>query len=199
MAIAIVVLQTGERVITDLQEVREENKEDGKPICLMFVRPYNLNVESTDQAVVNQEVQVRFSKWLPYSSDTQFKIPFVSVMAVGTADPGLSQAYAQTVEQAVAAEQAATKQQAVPAAAATGVVPAGTGFQGNPEEQGLTAGGVFMDDPNYIPQEEYQDPNQHDNSIPGIQYPEDGTTPDGGVDPDFENLSDEPHDKVTTT
>ena len=56
-----------------------------------------------------------------------------------------------------------------------------------------------MDDPNYIPQEEYQDPNQHDNSIPGIQYPEDGTTPDGGVDPDFENLSDEPHDKVTTT
>ena len=36
MAIAIVVLQTGERVITDLQEVREDNKEDGKPICLML-------------------------------------------------------------------------------------------------------------------------------------------------------------------
>ena len=188
MAIAIVVLQTGERVITDLQEVREENKEDGKPVCLMFVRPYNLNVESTDQAVVNQEVQVRFSKWLPYSSDTQFKIPFVSVMAVGTADPGLSQAYAQTVEQAVAAEQAATQQQAVPAAAETGVVPAGTGFQGKPEEQGLTAGGVFMDDP-----------NQNDSSIPGIQYPEDSVMPDGSVDPDREMLDMTEDDKNTTT
>lgn len=199
MAIAIVVLQSGERVITDLQEVREENKEDGKPVCLMFVRPYNLNVESTDQAVVNQEVQVRFSKWLPYSSDTQFKIPFASVMAVGTADPGLSQAYAQTVEQAVAAEQSATQQQAVPAAATTGVVPAGTGFQGKPEEQGIAPGGVPMDDPNYVPPEEFNDPNQHDNSIPGIQYPEDAVMPDGSVDPDREMLDMTEHDKDTTT
>ena len=126
MAIAIAVLQTGERVITELQEVREDNKADGKPICLMFVRPYILNVEGTDDATVNQEVQVRFSKWLPYSSDTQFKIPFASVMAVGTADPGLSQAYNQTVQQAVAAEDAAKgqTQQVEQVAADTGMVPA---------------------------------------------------------------------------
>ena len=105
MAIAIAVLQTGERVITELQEVREDNKEDGKPICLMFVRPYTLNTESVSNEA-NQEVQVRFSKWLPYSSDTQFKIPFASVMAVGTADPGLGQAYTNTVQQAIAAEDA---------------------------------------------------------------------------------------------
>ena len=109
MAIAIAVLQTGERVITELQEVREENKEDGKPICLMFVRPYILNTESVNNEA-NQEVQVRFSKWLPYSSDTQFKIPFASVLAVGTADPGLGQAYNNTVQQAVAAEDAAKGQ-----------------------------------------------------------------------------------------
>tara|TARA_B100001094_G_C17713791_1_gene568619 strand:+ start:64 stop:504 length:441 start_codon:yes stop_codon:yes gene_type:complete len=109
MAIAIAVLQTGERVITELQEVREDNKEDGKPICLMFVRPYILNTESVNTDA-NQEVQVRFSKWLPYSSDTQFKIPFASVMAVGTADPGLGQAYTNTVQQAVAAEDAAKGQ-----------------------------------------------------------------------------------------
>ena len=126
MAIAIAVLQTGERVITELQEVREDNKEDGKPICLMFVRPYILNVEGTDDATVNQEVQVRFSKWLPYSSDTQFKIPFASVMAVGTADPGLSQAYNQTVQQAVAAEDAVKGQAQVAkeVTADTGMVPA---------------------------------------------------------------------------
>ena len=126
MAIAIAVLQTGERVITELQEVREDNKEDGKPICLMFVRPYILNTESVSNEA-NQEVQVRFSKWLPYSSDTQFKIPFASVMAVGTADPGLAQAYNNTVQQAVAAEDAARAQQTPPpeqVAADTGMVPA---------------------------------------------------------------------------
>jgi len=126
MAIAIAVLQTGERVITELQEVREDNKEDGKPICLMFVRPYILNTESVSNDA-NQEVQVRFSKWLPYSSDTQFKIPFASVMAVGTADPGLAQAYNNTVQQAVAAEDAARAQQTPPpeqVAADTGMVPA---------------------------------------------------------------------------
>tara|TARA_B100000427_G_scaffold267676_1_gene233424 strand:+ start:49 stop:504 length:456 start_codon:yes stop_codon:yes gene_type:complete len=126
MAIAIAVLQTGERVITELQEVREDNKEDGKPICLMFVRPYILNTESVNTDA-NQEVQVRFSKWLPYSSDTQFKIPFTSVMAVGTADPGLGQAYNNTVQQAVAAEDAARAQQTPPpeeVSADTGMVPA---------------------------------------------------------------------------
>ena len=125
MAIAIAVLQTGERVITELQEVREDNKEDGKPICLMFVRPYILNTESVSNEA-NQEVQVRFSKWLPYSSDTQFKIPFASVMAVGTADPGLAQAYTNTVQQAIAAEDAAKAEtpQAEQVAADTGMVPA---------------------------------------------------------------------------
>ena len=125
MAIAIAVLQTGERVITELQEVREDNKEDGKPICLMFVRPYILNTESVSNEA-NQEVQVRFSKWLPYSSDTQFKIPFSSVMAVGTADPGLGQAYTNTVQQAIAAEDAAKAEtpQAEQVAADTGMVPA---------------------------------------------------------------------------
>ena len=123
MAIAIAVLQTGERVITELQEVREDNKEDGKPICLMFVRPYILNTESVNNEA-NQEVQVRFSKWLPYSSDTQFKIPFASVMAVGTADPGLAQAYNNTVQQAVAAEDAARGQTPVVTEADTGMVPA---------------------------------------------------------------------------
>ena len=125
MAIAIAVLQTGERVITELQEVREDNKEDGKPICLMFVRPYILNTESVSNEA-NQEVQVRFSKWLPYSSDTQFKIPFTSVMAVGTADPGLGQAYTNTVQQAIAAEDAAKAEtpQAEQVAADTGMVPA---------------------------------------------------------------------------
>ena len=61
MANAIVVLAgTGERVICDLQEVREGDKEDGKPICLIMIRPYTLQLEPADpSAPGGQEVQVR--------------------------------------------------------------------------------------------------------------------------------------------
>ena len=122
MANAIVVLNsTGEKIICDLQEVREDNKEDGKPVCLVMIRPYTLQLESADPSSPGgQEVQVRFNKWLPYSVDTQFKIPFAAVLAVGTVDPGLEQAYAQTVAQAIAAEEAQVAAQAP--AAETGFV-----------------------------------------------------------------------------
>ena len=125
MANAIVVLAgTGERVICDLQEVREGDKEDGKPICLIMIRPYTLQLEPADpSAPGGQEVQVRFNKCLPYSIDTQFKIPFSALTCVGAVDPGLEDAYTQTVAQAVAAEQAQVEASAAAAAAETGFVP----------------------------------------------------------------------------
>lgn len=124
MSIAIVVLQTGERVITDLQEVRENDAEDGKPICLLMVRPYTLNLEKTVGEPSAQEVQVRFSKWLPYSSDTQFRVSFSSVLAVGSADTGLIEAYSQTVEQAIAVESTASQTSVEQLSAETSVVSA---------------------------------------------------------------------------
>jgi hypothetical protein len=124
MANAIVVLQsTGERIICDLQELREGDEQDGKPICLMMVRPYTLTIEKSQELGPNgQDVQVRFNKWLPFSSDTQFKIPFAGVLAVGQVDAGLSQAYVQTVNQAEEQERMAAEQYATPAAD-TGFVP----------------------------------------------------------------------------
>ena len=124
MAESIVVLQMGERVITDLQEVRENNDPEGKPICLVMIRPYILSVEKTVGDPTNQEVQVRFSKWLPYSVDTQFKIPFSAIVSVGQPDGGLVEAYRQTVAQAEASEAMATRQEVTQAPAAeTGFVP----------------------------------------------------------------------------
>lgn len=123
MAKVICVLDgTGERVICDLQEIREDGKEDGKPICLLMIRPYTLQLEKNADAP-NGEVQVRFNKWLPFSSDTQFRIPFTALTACGAVDPGLEEAYVNTVAQAVAMEQAQAEAETA-AAADTGFVPA---------------------------------------------------------------------------
>jgi len=124
MATSIVVLQTGERVITDLQEMRENNDPEGKPVCLVMIRPYILSVEKTIGDPSSQEVQVRFSKWLPYSTDTEFKVAFSTLISIGAPDPGLIEAYNNTVAQAEAAEAAATRTEVTPAPAAdTGFVP----------------------------------------------------------------------------
>lgn len=125
MANAIVVLAgTHERIICNLQEVREGDEQDGKPVCLIMIRPYTLNLEPADpNQPSGQEVQVRFNKWIPFSIDTQFKIPFSSVTCVGAVDPGLDEAYVRTVQQAESQEQA--QLEAMTAAAAdTGFVPA---------------------------------------------------------------------------
>lgn len=123
MATSIVVLQTGERVITDLQEMRENNDPEGKPLCLVMIRPYILSVEKTVGDPSSQEVQVRFSKWLPYSSDTQFKVGFSTLISVAAPDPGLIEAYNNTVAQAEAMEAAAAETQVEQVGAETGFVP----------------------------------------------------------------------------
>lgn len=119
-AVSIVVLTTGERVIAQLQEVRENNDPEGKPVCLIMQRPYILNVEKTVGDPANQEVQVRFTKWLPYSSDTQFRVAFSTLLTIGTPDDGLVEAYQNTVAQAEALENSATRTEV---SAETGFVP----------------------------------------------------------------------------
>ncbi len=54
------------------------------------IRVYHLvdNIENPEQ-----DLQVKFSKWCPYSTDTQFRIPYDGILAVGQPDTGLSLAY----------------------------------------------------------------------------------------------------------
>jgi hypothetical protein len=98
---SIVILKTGEKIITLLQEAFEGNGEDKKGICLVFTHPYTLSlveVNNTDNP--EQDLQVKFSKWCPYSTDVQYKIPYDGVLAIGQPDPGLSVAYQSKIEQA---------------------------------------------------------------------------------------------------
>jgi hypothetical protein len=98
---SIVILKTGEKLITVLQEVFEGQGEDKKGICLVMNHPYELtliNVPNTENP--EQDLQVKYSKWCPYSTDVQFRIPYDGVLAIGQPDLGLASAYETKVKQA---------------------------------------------------------------------------------------------------
>ena len=100
---SIVILKTGEKLITILQEAFEGEGEDQKGICLVMNHPYELaliNVNNQDNP--DQDLQVKFSKWCPYAVDTQYRIPYDGVLAIGQPDAGLAQAYQAKIEQAQA-------------------------------------------------------------------------------------------------
>jgi hypothetical protein len=103
MAVSIVTLKTGDRVITELKEVFDGEDENKKGICLLMDEPYVLSLDgSTPQYLTEShgmEYQVRFSKWNPYSPDTMFKIPYDCIMTISSPEPGLQKAYENKITQ----------------------------------------------------------------------------------------------------
>ena len=103
MAVSVVTLKTGDRVITELKEIFDEEGKDRKGVCLLMEEPYILSLDgSTPQYLTEQsgmEYQVRFSKWNPYSTDNMFKIPYDSVMTISNPEPGLEQAWKRKLTQ----------------------------------------------------------------------------------------------------
>lgn len=97
MSTSIVILKTGEQIISELKEVFDGEGEEKKGICLLMQHPYTLQLIQVDNT--EQDLQVKFSKWCPYSIDTQFKIPYDAVTAIGVPDSGLERAYLAKVEQ----------------------------------------------------------------------------------------------------
>jgi hypothetical protein len=97
---SIAILKTGEKLITFLQEVFEGEGENRKGICLVMNHPYELKlIEVGNIENPEQDLQVKFSKWCPYSTDVQFRIPYDGILAIGQPDPGLAMAYQAKVEQ----------------------------------------------------------------------------------------------------
>ncbi len=100
MAISVVTLKTGDRVISELKEIFEGEEDKKRGVCLLMEDPYILSMDgATPQYLTEQqgmEYQVRFSKWNPYSSDWQYKIPYDMVMTISNPEPGLQQRYYDT-------------------------------------------------------------------------------------------------------
>ena len=103
MAVSVVTLKTGERIITELKEIFDGEGDGKKGVCLLMEEPYILTLDgSTPQYLTEQtgmEYQVRFSKWNPYSPDWQFKVPYDCVMTISNPEPGLQDAYDKKVKQ----------------------------------------------------------------------------------------------------
>ena len=103
MAVSIVTLKTGDRIITELKEAFDDGTKEKKGICLIMENPYILTLDgSTPQYLTEQhgmEYQVRFSKWNPYSPDTMFKIPYDGILTISNPEPGLQKAYEQKLLQ----------------------------------------------------------------------------------------------------
>ena len=98
---SIVVLKTGEKLITILQEAFEGEGEEQKGICLVMNHPYELAlINVNNQENPDQDLQVKFSRWCPYAIDTQYRIPYDGVLAIGQPDAGLAQAYQAKIQQA---------------------------------------------------------------------------------------------------
>lgn len=96
---SVVVLKTGEKLITILQEAFEGEGEDKKGICLVMNYPYELSLISVpNEEDPEKDLQVKFSKWCPYSIETSFRIPYDGILTIGSPDPGLAQAYQAKVE-----------------------------------------------------------------------------------------------------
>ena len=97
MAVSILTLKTGDRVISELKEIFDGEGEDKRGVCLLMEEPYVLNLDETQPQYLTEqygmEYQIRFSKWNPYSSDWQFKIPYDCVMTISNPEPGLQEAY----------------------------------------------------------------------------------------------------------
>lgn len=95
---SIVILKTGEKLITILQEVFEGEGDDRRGICLMMNYPYELTMLNAPSEDVEQELQVKYSKWCPYAVDSQYRIPYDCVMTIASPDPGLASAYQQKID-----------------------------------------------------------------------------------------------------
>lgn len=102
---SVVVLKTGEKLITILQEVFEGEGETKKGICLLMNYPYELSlISSPSETDPNKDLQVKFSKWCPYATDNSFRIPYDGILTIGAPDPGLTQAYMVKVDASKGAE-----------------------------------------------------------------------------------------------
>lgn len=90
MLIKIILTKNNERIISGIAEL--EDPDTGKGIGFLLKCPYILSMMASESGDPN-EFSVNFTKWIPYSSDRQFRVPYESVIAVGEVEPDILNIY----------------------------------------------------------------------------------------------------------
>jgi len=148
---SIVVLKSGDKLITILQEVFEGEGEERKGVCLVMNFPYELeliSVPNTDDP--SRDLQVKFSKWCPYSLDNQYRIPYDGILTIGTPDPGLAQAYRNKVDQQEDKNSAAQREAIQEAVG--GAIPNTAGVGANTDEHPIAEPFQQVEEPAIVPE-----------------------------------------------
>jgi len=83
----IVLTKYGEKLITAVGEVTDT--ETGKGLGFVFKCPYTLSMTPSAEG----QFSVNFTKWIPYSIDNEFKVPYDVVSAVGEPEPDILNVY----------------------------------------------------------------------------------------------------------
>lgn len=79
----VLTLVTGDEIITFLSEMKDDQD---NPVCFLITHPYRLIVipsEELNESGNPVSFNINYVRWMPTSSDYQFRIPFSSVIAIG--------------------------------------------------------------------------------------------------------------------
>jgi len=80
-------------LLLDLSELTDN---EGNGVCFVIRSPYILGMMPAGEVSKDgdpTQFQINFTKWFPFSSDIQFKIPYTSVVAIGEPDPNILNVY----------------------------------------------------------------------------------------------------------
>jgi len=89
----VMILNSGERIISGVSEVTDEN---GQGICLLLRCPYILEMAPTGEYNAEgnpSQFSINFTKWFAYSSSDEFRVPYASVVAIGEPEEGILDVY----------------------------------------------------------------------------------------------------------
>jgi hypothetical protein len=101
LPIKIVTLVTGERIICGFTELILERENQSFNFYGILIKcPYILKLEPVYDANLSadentRDLVVNFTKWNPYTPETQFKIPMQHMIAVAEPDPQIKEIYIQ--------------------------------------------------------------------------------------------------------
>lgn len=84
----VVVLKTGERVVAGIAEVIDN--ETNRAVCLLLRCPYILTLRPNNES---GDFEVNFTKWIPFSSDKQFRVSYDALVAIGEVEESILNAY----------------------------------------------------------------------------------------------------------